>query len=47
MVRRQAHNPRVVVFDTGTGHIPGGALHIFWVRGRAIEMGSDFPDIGI
>ena len=26
---------------------PGGALHIFWVRGRAIRKGIDFPDIGI
>ena len=25
----------------------GGALHIFWVRGRAIRKGIDFPDIGI
>ena len=28
-------------------HIPGGALHILWVRGRAIGKGIDFPDIGI
>ena len=28
-------------------HIPRGALHIFWVRGLAIEKGIDFPDIGI
>ena len=28
-------------------HIPRSALHIFWVRGRAIEKGIDFPDIGI
>ena len=26
---------------------PGGALHTFWVRGRAIGKGIDFPDIGI
>ena len=26
---------------------PGGALHIFWVRARAIGKGIDFPDIGI
>ena len=26
---------------------PGDALHIFWVRGRAIGKGIDFPDIGI
>ena len=26
---------------------PGGALHIFWVRGRAIGKGIDFPDISI
>ena len=26
---------------------PGGALHIFWVRGRAIGKGIDFPHIGI
>ena len=27
--------------------IPGGALHIFRVRGRAIGKGIYFPDIGI
>ena len=27
--------------------LPGDALHIFWVRGRAIGKGIDFPDIGI
>ena len=27
--------------------LPGGALHIFRVRGRAIGKGIDFPDIGI
>ena len=27
--------------------LPGGALHIFWARGRAIEKGIHFPDIGI
>ena len=27
--------------------VPGGALHIFWVRGRAIGKGINFPDIGI
>ena len=26
---------------------PGGALHIAWVRGRAIGKGIDLPDIGI
>ena len=26
---------------------PGGALHIFWVRGSAIGKGIYFPDIGI
>ena len=26
---------------------PGGALHIFWVRGLSIGKGIDFPDIGI
>ena len=29
------------------GNAPGGALHIFWIRGRAIGKGIDFPDIGI
>ena len=28
-------------------HSPGGALHIFRVRGGAIGKGIDFPDIGI
>ena len=28
-------------------HVPGDALHIFWVRGRAIGRGIDFPDNGI
>ena len=27
--------------------LPGGALHIFWARGRAIEKGIHFPDIGM
>ena len=27
--------------------IPGGTLHIFWVRRRAVGKGIDFPDIGI
>ena len=27
--------------------MPGGALHIFRVRGRAFGKGIDFPDIGI
>ena len=27
--------------------IPGGALHIFWVQGRAIGKGINFPDIGV
>ena len=26
---------------------PGGALHIFWVRGRAFGKCIDFPHIGI
>ena len=26
---------------------PGGALHVFWVRGRAIGKGIDFPHICI
>ena len=26
---------------------PGGVLHIFWVRGRAIGKCIYFPDIGI
>ena len=34
-----------------TAHISfgtlGGALHMFWVRGRAIGKGIDFPNIGI
>ena len=30
----------------GTFRTPGGALHIFRVRGRAIGKGIYFPDIG-
>ena len=26
---------------------PGGALHIFWLRGRAVAKGIYFQDIGI
>ena len=27
--------------------LPGAALHIFWLQGRAIGKGIDFPHIGI
>ena len=34
-------------FENSSHQDPGGALHTFWVRGRAIGKGIDFPDIGI